>query len=83
MVEKPCHLVEAVRQHQRREKLTDIALADLLGINHSTWSRIKSGDRRPGVKFLNAILRLYPELSPLVSQYIANRNNHDEEPTNV
>lgn len=83
MLKTSSTLVEALRQRQRREKLTDIALAGLLGVNHSTWSRIKSGDRRPGVKVLNAILRLYPEMSPLVSHYIANRNNHDEEPANV
>lgn len=72
-------IVKAVKAKQRKEGLDDTALAGRLGIDLSTWSRIKRGERQPGVKFLNGVMNRYPELSPLVSAYIANRNNHDKD----
>ena len=47
--------VEAVKEKQRQKGLTDDALASLLGIDRSTWSKIKSGKRKPSLMFLFAV----------------------------
>ena len=49
------NFIEAIKQKQRQNELTDTALASLLGIDRSTWSKIKSGTRNPGVKFIRAV----------------------------
>ncbi len=48
-------LIELVKQKQREKELSDTALATLLGIHRSTWAKIKSGTRSPGIKFLRAV----------------------------
>ena len=49
------NLIEAIKQKQRQDGLSDTALALLLGIDRSTWAKIKSGQRNPGMKFLKAV----------------------------
>jgi len=49
------NLIEAIKQRQRQANLNDTALASLLGVDRSTWSKIKSGKRNPGIKFLRAV----------------------------
>ena len=62
-------LIEAVKQKQRQDEITDNALASLLGIDRSTWSKIKSGKRNPGMKFIRAVNeRLMPvEMSDIIT----------------
>jgi len=49
------NLVEAIKQRQKQSNLTDTALASLLGVDRSTWAKIKNGTRNPGIKFLKAV----------------------------
>lgn len=49
------NLIEAIKQRQSQAKLSDTALALLLGMDRSTWAKIKSGKRNPGIKFLRAV----------------------------
>jgi len=49
------NLIEAIKQRQSQANLSDTALASLLGVDRSTWSKIKSGKRNPGIKFLRAV----------------------------
>ena len=49
------NLIEAIKQRQRQANLNDTALASLLGMDRSTWAKIKSGKRNPGIKFLRAV----------------------------
>ncbi len=60
------NLVEAIKKYQANEKLTDGQLGKLLGVDRSTWSKIKSGERNPGMKFLRATAREIPKLQSLI-----------------
>ena len=60
------NLIEAIKEKQRQNKLSDGALALILGIDRSTWAYIKSGKRKPGMKFLAAVANQFPALKYLV-----------------
>jgi len=49
------NLIEAIKQKQRQANLNDTAFALFLGMDRSTWAKIKSGKRNPGIKFLRAV----------------------------
>ena len=59
-------LVEAVREKQARDKISDMKLSRMLGINQSTWSRIKSGGRKPGIKVVKALAKQFPEFAGVI-----------------
>lgn len=64
-------LIEAIKQQQKREGLTDTELAKRIGLKgRSLWCEIKSGRRQPGLKFLRGIAREFPDLKPLVDAEI-------------
>lgn len=60
------NLVDAIKQKQGQQKISDKKLASLLGIHRTTWAYIKSGRRNPGIKFLSAVANTFPELRTLV-----------------
>ena len=64
------NLIEAIRAEQAERELSDTDLAKLLGIDLSTWSRIKRGQRPPGGKFLKAVMSNLPELALQVIDYM-------------
>jgi len=71
-------LIQAICTHQEDNSLSDHQLAELLGVDGSTWSYIKTGKRSAGPKVLGAIARLFPHLNELVMDYIIRKdNNHD------
>jgi len=41
---------------------TDTARAERIGVDRSTYSRIRSGDIRPGERFIAGCLRAFPDL---------------------
>lgn len=43
---------------------TQAAFARQLGVSPSTLSRIRSGKRKPGWRFVCALLREFPQISP-------------------
>jgi len=65
------NLVETIKQYQQDENLSDGQFTKLLGVDRSTWAYIKSGKRKPGLKFLKAIGQI-PELAPLIHVEICN-----------
>lgn len=79
MVSTAADLIEAIKLHQKVNGLSDKAFARLVGIDNSTWSRIKSGERNPGGKVLRAIASNIPELQLLVFQYMANSDKEKVE----
>jgi len=60
------NLIEAIKQYQANENLSDTQLGKLLGIDRSTWAYIKSGRRNPGVKFLRAVAHEIPQLASVI-----------------
>ena len=63
-------LIQAIIEAQEKRGLSDTALASLLGIDLSVWSRIKRGERKPTVTFLKAVIARMPELSLTVIDYL-------------
>ncbi|HUW08799.1 MAG TPA: helix-turn-helix transcriptional regulator [Anaerolineae bacterium] len=70
-------LIEAVCTHQEDTGLSDQRLAELLGIDGSTWSYIKAGKRAAGPKVLGSIARELPHLNHLIMDYITRTDNHN------
>lgn len=62
-------LIDAIKREQADRKLNDAELSRLLGFRQSVWSRIKRGERKPGLKFLTAIRKSLPNLKPLIWEY--------------
>jgi len=57
------NLIGAIKKAQESRNLSDTKFAGLLGVDLSTWSRIKRELRPPGRKFLTAVMVNLPELS--------------------
>ena len=74
-------LVEALQKEQARRGLNSEQLCRLLGIEGSTWSRIKSGEFHPTRKFLMAVMRRLPGLGLMVVDYM--RSDAGEEKVNM
>ncbi len=55
-------LVEDIKRLQTLKGLSDTQLARQIGVDLSTWSKIKSGDRNPGGRFLRGVINAFPEL---------------------
>ena len=56
-------LIQALKDRQTEEGLTQQGMADKLRINQSTLSRLYAGKRDLGIDTLEQILQVYPELS--------------------
>lgn len=56
--------------------LTDGKFAVKLGVDPSTWSLIKRRRNRPGTRFLQSVVREFPELEDAVSDYLGIRRNY-------
>ncbi len=56
-------IVQRLLSIQEKQALTDTSLSSQLGISRSLWWLIKTGQRKPGMKFLQAVIQVYPELT--------------------
>ena len=52
--------VAIMKNRQEQERLTDEAFTALLGVHRTTWAKVKSGDRKPGLKLLSAFDQQFP-----------------------
>ncbi len=64
-------LINALKQTQAEQKMTDTAFAKRLGITRPMWHYIQSGKRKPGLKVFTAVIREFPELQLLVFQLMS------------
>lgn len=62
---KEMNVIEKLKEIQGTD-VSDRALSRKLGIDHSTYSCIKRGLRKPGLKFYTGVVHAYPDLKPLV-----------------
>lgn len=67
-------LINAISEMKDKHKLNDRQFSLSLNINPSYWSYMKRGLRKPGEKFLSALIRVYPELNTEVIRYMSNSN---------
>ena len=59
------NLLEALEDQAKKQGLSRTQLAAKLGISENYMYRIKKGERKPGIDFLTAIRREFPELKEL------------------
>lgn len=63
-------LIEALVAKQRERGLTDAEFASSLGASRPMWSMVRSGHKRPGRKFLQGVMRRYPDLTSECLAYL-------------
>ena len=63
-------LVKAIIEAQKKRGLSNTALASLLGVPLSSWSRIKSRERPPNLEFAARVMVRLPELALSVVDYM-------------
>ena len=69
-------LIDTIDRYQEEHQLSDRQFADLIGFDPSTLSKLKSGSRNPGARFLKALAHvgIYDsELSPNASEKLQKR----------
>ena len=75
MVEKTYTLIVAIGEVQAKNELNSQRFAAILGVDAGYYSRIKSGKRKPGRKFLSALSQKFPELDIAIIQHM--KANHE------
>lgn len=65
------NLIKVMEQIQSDRDLTQTAFMESLGFDKSYWSKLKNGERNPGVPFLMSLYEKYPESRYAILNYIA------------
>lgn len=63
-------LIKKLCDRQEAEDKTEREFAASLGIGQATWTLIRNGINKPGLKFIAAVTRLYPDLEPDVMTFL-------------
>jgi transcriptional regulator with XRE-family HTH domain len=63
-------LLDKLKEKQEQLGLNDVAFAERLGVSRTLWAFVKSGERVPGQKFLQAVMAAFPELKLDVFNYM-------------
>ena len=63
-------VVQAAIEIQVRHGWTGAKFAQKIGVSESGWSRVRRGDRQPGMRMLQGIRRAFPETTELVMRVI-------------
>ena len=66
-------LVQMVVDCQASIGLNDVGMAKKIGVDQSTWSQLKAGDRGAGADFLCLVLLAFPEKTTDVLVYMKQR----------
>ena len=74
MVTSVTQIREKLKAKQEVEGLNDQAFASKLGVSRTLWSLVKSGAREPGMKFVKAVMRTYPELTVEMMDFMRDAN---------
>lgn len=64
-------LAKALEARRTREGLSVAAMASRLGVSDSYLFLLRDGKRKPGVRFLRAVIQAFPDLQLLVFEYVA------------
>lgn len=57
------NLISKLTELQRASGLYDAAFAAEIGVTRTMWVKVRSGDRRPGRRFLSGVMRRFPTLT--------------------
>ena len=72
-------LLEALRRIQEEQYITLKGLAHRLGFSAGHLSMIFSGKRQPGIRFLRAVVRRFPEIRSLVADALQVSRHNDNQ----
>jgi hypothetical protein len=62
---------------------TDMEFSDLLGIDNSSWSRVKRGERPASKKLLKGAIKNYPYLEKAAEEYYLNQGLRERSATQL
>ena len=71
-------LIQVLRRIQSEEYLSIKGLAHRLGFSAGHLSMIYSGKRRPGIRFLRAVVAHFPQVRDLVARSLEPPSEEDE-----
>jgi transcriptional regulator with XRE-family HTH domain len=71
-------LIRVLRRIQSEEYLSIKGLAHRLGFSAGHLSMIYSGKRRPGIRFLRAVVAHFPQVRDLVARSLEPPSEEDE-----
>lgn len=70
-IDKPSDtLIDILRERQERAGLSEQDFAELLGVGKATWILIRQRNTKPGLKFIAAVIRKFPDLEDLVVAFL-------------
>lgn len=58
---------------KKQGEMSNSEFAINLGISKVMWGYLKSGERKPGMKFYSAAMRVFPDVIPLCLMVISER----------
>jgi len=64
-------IIDALKELQTEQNLTDSEIAQKLGIHRATWQRTKNHHQEPSSNFLIAVMRVFPELREAVDIFLS------------
>ena len=70
-------MIEALRKVEAEQYLSLSGLARKLGISTGHLSMIFSGQRRPGMRFVRAVMEHFPEIRQLIAASLQQPGEHD------
>lgn len=63
-------LLDKLLEKQSSLGLSNDALARLIGVTPGMWSMVKHGQRRPGIRFIDGVIKAFPELQNECFKYL-------------
>lgn len=64
-------LAKALEARREQEGLSVAGMASRLGVSDSFLFLLRDGKRKPGVRFLRAVIQAFPDLQLVVFEYVA------------
>lgn len=61
-------MIEALQQIQEARYLSTSGMARMIGCSTAHLSMIYSGSRRPGLRFVRAVMRRFPDIRRLIAE---------------
>jgi len=58
------------KSENKQGELSDKDFAKRLGVSRQLWALVKNGKHNPGLKFIQAVMRVYPELTVELMAYL-------------
>ncbi len=71
-------VIEALKQIQEREKLTDRQMGERLKIHEKSWSRLKNGRSNMNLETIHKAVQAWPELNKAAVDWLNSKDPVDD-----